>query len=65
MRTANRVCSRCNRITQHSKATVEWKWGILLTVFSLGLFIPIWIFLDAASFLLDWKCNECNHKTPN
>ena len=55
-----RFCSQCNKKTLHQKnSVVSLGMGILLTLITVGIFLPIWIILGILNCLRPWRCQTC------
>jgi len=55
-----RWCRYCERKTLHERATLNSTLGCLLSVLTLGLFIPVWILIGLFEALtVSWKCQTC------
>jgi rubredoxin len=57
---SQRYCKLCGRKTLHARATFGDGVGCILTVLTLGLFIPIWIIIKVLEALTaKWRCQVC------
>jgi hypothetical protein len=57
---ASKWCGGCRRRTLHVKHTFGVGMGLLLTVLTAGLFIPVWIVIIALEgFGAKWRCQAC------
>ena len=52
-------CSDCARKTLHEKPAFDMGMGCLLSILTLGLFIPLWILLDICNSSHKWRCQAC------
>lgn len=57
---SRRYCRECGRKTLHSRSTFGDGTGCLLSVVTLGLFIPVWILIGILeAFRQKWRCQAC------
>lgn len=55
-----RWCRYCGQKTLHERATLNSTFGCLLSVLTLGLFIPVWLLIGVFEALtVSWKCQVC------
>lgn len=54
-------CKQCRKMTSHYKPSTSHVLHLLLSLISLGLWIPIWI-LVAISNSTQGQCGECGEK---
>lgn len=54
MRPKLKYCKRCGREMSHRKRRMKAKTGLILTVCTLGLFLPFWLLSGR------WVCMECD-----
>ena len=59
---SSRYCEVCERQTIHSGPKVNHILHLLLSVFTMGLFV--WFLLAAAAGLSREACTRCGHVTP-
>ena len=52
-------CRYCQRRTLHSKERFGCGMGLLLTLLTTGLFLPIWLLIDVLGVLRPYKCQTC------
>jgi len=64
MQTATGFCKRCQRQVAIQRPGVNHVLHLLLTMFTLGLWFPLWmLFIFAGSFGLGgWRCTTCGRK---
>lgn len=48
-----------SRKTLHAKERFSFGMGLLLTLLTAGLFIPIWLLIDVLGFVRPHKCQTC------
>ena len=53
MKPRPKYCKQCGQEVYHEKVGIKTKTGLILTVCTLGLFLPIWLLSGK------WKCMEC------
>lgn len=57
---AQRYCRLCNMRTLHVRTTLGSGWGCLLTVLTVGLFLPVWLLIGIGEALVTkWHCQNC------
>lgn len=57
---AQRYCKLCGRKTLHARPTFSDGMGCLLSVLTLGLFIPVWLVIKLVEALTaKWRCQNC------
>jgi hypothetical protein len=55
-----RHCRACKRKTLHARQTFSNAQGCLLTVLTLGLFLPFWMFIILMGGASGpWRCQQC------
>lgn len=60
MQQVSRHCKICERQTLHVKhSTVGCGWGLLLSLLTVGLFIPIWFALGIRDAFTPFRCQQC------
>ena len=52
-------CEGCERPMLHAKQQFSGAMGLLLTLFTFGLFLPIWLVLDHQNAKRGWLCQMC------
>lgn len=55
-------CPICNRVTAHVRERFSTGWGCLLTLLTMGLFIPVWILIDLMELSGPPQCQYCGNK---
>lgn len=58
-RQARRYCYDCERKTLHAKETFGDGMGCLLTILTLGLFIPVWLLIGIIEAFKPFRCQRC------
>lgn len=57
---ASRKCRNCGRRTLHARRSFGLGWGLLLSILTAGLFIPVWFCIKISEALfVSWKCQQC------
>lgn len=57
---AQRHCKLCGRKTLHARPTFGNGFGCLLSIVTLGLFIPVWLLIGVGeAFFCKWRCQAC------
>jgi len=51
-------CKNCGRRLSHESRLAFW--GCIISLITLGLFLPVWILLHL--FAAHWACERCGHK---
>jgi len=59
------ACSTCGRMTLHEKQRVGLGTGLILLAITGGLFLPIWVILEARFAFTDYRCQHCGNPNPN
>lgn len=59
MRQKQFFCKDCDKKTLHTKEMMGGGMGCLLTIITMGLFLPIWLLLDVFSVFRRWYCQAC------
>ncbi len=54
-----RWCKLCEARTLHVKETFTLGWGCLLTVLTVGLFLPVWIVVKVFEAFRPFRCQSC------
>lgn len=55
-----RFCKLCNRRTLPTRTSLGFGWGCLLSILTLGIFIPIWIIIKVGeAIVVPWRCQQC------
>lgn len=58
-----RWCRICDRYTLHARKFFSDGLAVWLCVFTLGLFLPIWILIKLCEALFGrWQCQTCGQK---
>ena len=52
-------CKYCGRYTLHQKPRMGFGVGLLLTLLTAGLFIPIWIVMGLLDAFKPFRCQGC------
>lgn len=52
-------CPTCNRETLHEKSRLDLGTGLILTVLTGGLFLPVWLFLEVRFAFASYRCQHC------
>jgi hypothetical protein len=55
----SRNCKNCGRRTLHARHVLGLGWGLLLTIITAGLFIPVWMLIGILGAFQTWKCQSC------
>jgi ribosomal protein L37AE/L43A len=55
-------CKLCGKKTLHARHRVSEMWGCLLTILTLGLWIPIWLVMSLFGGLGAYRCQTCGRK---
>lgn len=58
-RTTSMYCPSCEARTAHHKAGCNHLVHALVTLFLLGLWLPIWILAGLNAGMSRWSCNRC------
>ena len=58
----SRYCKSCGTNTLHVRHRVSEMWGCLLTIFTAGLWIPVWIVMSLFGGLSSYRCQTCGRK---
>ena len=58
-----RFCKNCNAKTLHGRERFSDGWGCFLTIFTGGLFFPIWVLLWLLNSFKPWRCQQCGQRT--
>jgi ribosomal protein L44E len=57
---AQRWCKLCERKTLHARPAFSDGVGCLLTVLTLGLFLPVWLAIKVVEAVTTrWRCQVC------
>lgn len=56
---SQRQCDTCGRPTLHAKEALGMGWGLLLTLLTAGLFIPIWCIIGVSHAFEPFVCQTC------
>jgi hypothetical protein len=57
---SQRKCKICGRKTLHARRSFGFGMGLLLTVLTLGFFIPFWILIKIyEAVAVAWRCQAC------
>jgi hypothetical protein len=56
---AQRRCGTCGRKTLHARSYTGAGTGCLLSVVTLGLFLPVWLVMATVEMFRPWRCQQC------
>lgn len=57
---SRRWCGPCGRKTLHARNSFNNSVGCLLSVLTLGLFIPVWLVIGIVEAItVKWRCQAC------
>ena len=56
---ARRYCRECGKKTLHAREHFGAGWGLLLTVLTGGLFLPVWLLIAIVEAFKPWRCQVC------
>lgn len=57
---ANRFCKGCNEdVKVEKKETISMGMGILLSLITAGIFVPIWILIAIIDWIAPFRCSKC------
>lgn len=59
MTQAHKFCKVCNKKSLHAKNYFGFGWGCLLTIITVGLFLPFWLLADVLGAFRPWRCQTC------
>lgn len=60
LKQSRRYCRACQRKTLHGKNVLGLGWGLLLTILTAGLFLPIWLILGLwNAVFVPYRCQQC------
>ncbi len=59
---AQKFCKVCDRPTLHAKQTFGAGWGLLITVLTMGLFLPLWLIIILGNAAEPMLCQSCGSK---
>jgi hypothetical protein len=57
-----KLCKTCQKRTLHQKNQFSGGMGCLLTILTVGLFLPIWLLADVLDILSPYRCQTCGQK---
>jgi len=60
--TSSRPCPTCARRTMSIKTGTSHGVHFILTLFTIGLWLPIWILAGICAMSGDWACSQCGLK---
>lgn len=55
----SRHCRTCGKRTLHARKVFSAGWGILLSLLTMGLFIPVWMLIGILGAFQSWRCQAC------
>lgn len=56
----SKLCKVCRRQTLHKRKTFSGWAGLALSVFTMGLFLPIWLLLTVVQLFTEkYRCQTC------
>jgi len=55
----SRKCGVCGRRTLHSRSCTSNLLCLLLSVLTLGIFVPVWLLLKVLEAFRPWRCQTC------
>lgn len=58
----SRYCKSCRKNTLHIRHRVSEMWGCLLTLITVGLWIPIWFVMSLFGTFGSYRCQTCGRK---
>ena len=57
---SRRYCRSCGRKTRHAKNVLGLGWGLLLTILTAGLFLPVWLIVGLLNAVfVPYRCQHC------
>ena len=56
---SRRFCKDCERKTMHQKQYFSTGMGIVLSILTVGIFIPFWAFIMLRDAVQSWRCQIC------
>lgn len=56
---SRRRCSECGKKTLHEKQKFSMVLGLILSVLTLGIFVPFWGFIMLRDACQSWRCQIC------
>jgi hypothetical protein len=60
MKQRRRYCWACQTKTLHAKNVLGLGWGLLLTLLTAGVFLPVWLLLSLFSAIfIPYRCQDC------
>lgn len=59
MHVTRRFCPDCGQQRPFEKRTRNHVLHLLLTVFTFGIWLPIWLLLMLATMVTPYRCREC------
>lgn len=55
-----RKCRQCGRRTLHERRSFGTGMGLLLSVLTVGLFVPLWFGIKLwEAVAIPWRCQQC------
>ena len=57
-----RWCPTCHRHTLHVRHRTSEGWGCLLTVLTMGLWLPVWLLMSLCSTFTGYRCQTCGRR---
>lgn len=57
----SKQCKFCGYPTLHVRHRLSEMWGCLLTLLTLGLWIPIWIVMSLFGSMGKYRCQQCGN----
>ena len=58
-----RYCPQCEKFIPGRRSVMKWTTGCLVSIFTLGLFIPIWGLIEIFKIFKPYICPECGSET--
>jgi hypothetical protein len=55
----SRNCKTCKKRTLHATSSFSFLLGVVLSVMTLGVFIPFWGFIMLGDMVRPWRCQQC------
>ncbi len=57
---SQRRCRTCGRKTLHARSSFSNVLGVLFSLLTLGLFIPVWLLIGVwEALFVPWRCQAC------
>ncbi len=56
---ARHKCQKCRGVVEIRRRLPDRRWQLMLSVITLGLWLPVWFGFEIACRIMSWRCTNC------